>query len=78
MLEKVKEYYDELILDTRRGVERKYSWYDHSVFENTVAQGLGVAQFVQHCGVEFEDITPLYEKFEATIAELEEQWKENH
>lgn len=76
MLEKVQEFYDIEIYTLKNLI--KYGKCKKNYFESSITQGLGVAQFVQTCGVSFEEIDTLYEDFKTKVKELEKEWLTNN
>jgi len=74
MLEQVKEFFDREYKETKELLERKPSWCKpREVVFNSIQRCLRVAQFVQHVGVEYEDLScyeEVREKLESLLKEV--------
>lgn len=74
MLEQVKKFFNQEYEDTKQLLERKPSWCKpREAVYNSIQRCLGVAQFVQYVGVEYEDLScyeEVREKLESLLKEV--------
>ena len=71
ILNQAKLFFEEEYDDTENCIKRNYSWNTPKEFvDGSVKRCLGVAQFVQHLGVAYEDINPIYMDYKEKLEKL--------
>jgi hypothetical protein len=71
MLQKAIEFFEMEYKEELKLQDSKPDWYNPKIcVQLTIHRCLGVAQFVQSCGVIYEEITPRYDEIREKLEKL--------
>lgn len=73
MLDKVKKFYEQEYKDTLNWLGCEYCKTKENKIKSingAIQRCLGIALFVQNCGVTFEEVNPLYDEYRMKFEEL--------
>jgi len=75
LVEKAKEYCEEEYRDTKMLYNRKgsYFYHDDSIVKTGLKYCLAVVQFIQTCGVKYEDVS-WYDDYRKKFSEIQKNY----